>query len=63
MSFKSVRWSYCSYCSYCRSDCSHVAANNGQQVFRSEHSRLERKKGGCVLLVERKHNGIGYPYR
>ncbi len=48
MSFKSFRWSYYSYCR--------------RQAFRSEHSRLERKKGGCVLLVERKHNGIGYPY-
>lgn len=60
MSFKSVRWSYCSYF---RSDCSHVAINNRQRVFRSEHSRLERKKSGCVILVERKHNGIGYPHR
>ncbi len=63
MSFKSFKWSYCSYCSYFRSDCSHVAVNNGQRVFRSELSRLERKKNGCVILVERKHNGIGYPHR
>ena len=63
MSFKSFKWSYCSYCSYFRSECSHVAVNNGPRVFRSEHSRLERKKSGCVILVERKHNGIGYPHR
>ena len=63
MSFKSFRWSYCSYCNYCRIDCSHVAVINGQRVFRSEHSQLEGKKSGCVLLVETKHNGIGYPYR
>ena len=50
MSFKSFRWSYCSYCSYFRSDCSHVAVNNGQRVFRSELSRLERKKMAVSFL-------------